>query len=303
MTSRIDYNNPQGAGSLSLSYHYEMLSDARRIEPFLRAIQRVCNGKIVLESGTGTGILSILAARAGAKHVYAVEIDPKMADVAAENIQRSGYSSIITLLRKSTLDVTPDDLRSTRAEVVIAENLSTWQVTEPQNQVMNHITGILAGPDAIRLPEQVDNYVELVEARFRFYDTIELKAHYFQFTGISEPELRSSRGLYSTFDYSSLVPTAFDSSISLVATSSGVVNAVRLTSPIKVYDSVRFHSSDSLMPPVIVPLDHEINVEPGQELLLRIRYSTNTSWETFTCDVSLDGDSATRTSSMMQASL
>lgn len=284
MTSRIDHNNPHGAGTLSLTYHYEMLSDARRVEPFLRAIQKVATGRVVMESGTGTGILSILAARAGAKKVYAVEIDPVMAKIAAENIARSGYAHIITLLRKSTLDVTVADLDGMRPEVIIAENLSTWQVTEPENQVMNHITENLAAPGAIRLPELTENYVELVQAQFRFYDTIELRAHYFQFTGIEEPQIRSARKLFSAFDYTSKVKTEFSDKVTLIAANDGVVNAIRLTSPICVHGDVRFHSSDSLMPPVIVPLSEAQNVRAGEEVTIFIRYCTNTDWNQFWCE-------------------
>ena len=67
MTSRIEYNNPAGSNTLGLPYHYEMVSDAKRVVPFKQAIQKVSKGKRVLESGCGSAILSILAARAGAE--------------------------------------------------------------------------------------------------------------------------------------------------------------------------------------------------------------------------------------------
>ena len=53
-----------------------MLKDRVRTEAYEKAIMNAgdyIKDKIVLDVGCGTGILSIFAARAGAKHVYAVD--------------------------------------------------------------------------------------------------------------------------------------------------------------------------------------------------------------------------------------
>lgn len=53
-----------------------MLKDKTRTRAYQRAIEESPDqfkDKIVLDIGCGTGILSIFAARAGAKHVYAIE--------------------------------------------------------------------------------------------------------------------------------------------------------------------------------------------------------------------------------------
>ena len=74
MTSRIDYNNPVSSGKLGLPYHHEMVSDTKRVTPFKLAIQATCKDKRVFESGIGSGIMSILAAKSGAKKVYALAV-------------------------------------------------------------------------------------------------------------------------------------------------------------------------------------------------------------------------------------
>jgi protein arginine N-methyltransferase 1 len=53
-----------------------MIRDRPRTLAYMNAIEQnkeKLKDKIVLDIGAGTGILSIFAARAGAKHVYAIE--------------------------------------------------------------------------------------------------------------------------------------------------------------------------------------------------------------------------------------
>jgi len=75
-----------------------MLLDRERIEFYDQALAHCCHQKIVLEVGTGTGILSILAAFHGAQHVYTIERDPFLARLAKKTIQRLGLSRKITVI-------------------------------------------------------------------------------------------------------------------------------------------------------------------------------------------------------------
>ena len=50
-----------------------MLGDEARMTAYRNAINRVVEGKILIDVGAGTAALSILAARAGATKVFAVE--------------------------------------------------------------------------------------------------------------------------------------------------------------------------------------------------------------------------------------
>jgi len=54
--------------------------------------------KIVLDIGCGSGILSIFAARAGAKHVYAIEF-ADIADYAREIVRKNNLSDKITVIK------------------------------------------------------------------------------------------------------------------------------------------------------------------------------------------------------------
>ena len=283
MTSRIAYNNPDGNGALGLPYHYEMLADQRRLGPLRRAIRLVARGRRVLESGAGSGVLSILAAKAGARAVYAVERDPAMARFLRQNVEASGYGEIVHVLERDTRDVSLGDIGGQRVDVTIAEHLSTWQVTEPQTSVMNYVNRHLAEESAVRIPECASNCVELVCSQYRFEDVVELRTPYFGFSGIRKPKVFSDPTLFRRVDFGSVNELVNDHDVDIVATRDGLVNGLRLTSPLRVFGSLSFRSSDSLMPPVVVPLEKDLEVKAGDIVNVRFRYRYETSWSQVEC--------------------
>lgn len=67
----FEHHNPQYH---EFEIHNLMLSDKARTETYQRAIkENISPGDIVIDFGTGTGILAIFAAKAGARKVYAIE--------------------------------------------------------------------------------------------------------------------------------------------------------------------------------------------------------------------------------------
>ena len=74
-----------------------MLEDRIRTSRFIHAIRRtVRSGDVVVDLGTGSGVLAVAAAQAGAKHVYAIEVRA-VAEVAERFFQGSGFGDRITL--------------------------------------------------------------------------------------------------------------------------------------------------------------------------------------------------------------
>jgi len=95
------------------SVHSLMLRDKPRNEAYAEAFSKDdLRGKIVMDVGCGTGILSMLAAKNNAKHVHAVEANKKIAEVAIRLIKANGLSDLITVhicpVEKLKLDVQVD---------------------------------------------------------------------------------------------------------------------------------------------------------------------------------------------------
>jgi 2-polyprenyl-3-methyl-5-hydroxy-6-metoxy-1,4-benzoquinol methylase len=87
--------------------HAIMLNDRGRTSRFIEAIEGVVRpGDVVLDIGTGSGVLAIAAARAGAKHVYAIEAGD-MARLARANFEANQVADRVTLLEgwSTQLDV------------------------------------------------------------------------------------------------------------------------------------------------------------------------------------------------------
>ncbi len=79
-------------------FHRSMLIDEVRMNSFLSAIlQTVKAGDVVLDIGSGTGVLACFACQAGAKHVYAIEQGPVIG-LAREICARNGFQDRVTFI-------------------------------------------------------------------------------------------------------------------------------------------------------------------------------------------------------------
>lgn len=101
----------------SAPVHIRMLDDAARTSSFQTAIRRLVRpSDVVLDIGTGTGILAVTAALAGARHVYAIETTA-MARVAERLVEANGVADRVTVLEAHSFDVELPE----RADVLVSE--------------------------------------------------------------------------------------------------------------------------------------------------------------------------------------
>lgn len=100
--------------------HEEMLKDQVRTLSYRNAILKnkdLFKDKIVLDVGCGTGILSMFAAKAGAKHVIAVDMS-SIIGMAQKIVDLNGFSDKITLLQGKLEDV---ELPYPKVDIIISE--------------------------------------------------------------------------------------------------------------------------------------------------------------------------------------
>jgi SAM-dependent methyltransferase len=106
--------------------HKEMLLDHVRCEAFRRALaDAVTPGCCVLDIGAGTGILSLFAAQAGARVVYAVE-RTDIADLAKRLVSENGFDGRIRVLQG---DMETVDLPE-KADIIVSEWLGGYGMDE-----------------------------------------------------------------------------------------------------------------------------------------------------------------------------
>lgn len=94
-----------------------MLAHTERIEAYAAALERsIGPDSVVLDIGTGTGIFALLACRAGARRVYALDMEDAIL-VGPEVAAANGYADRIEFIRDLSTNVTLPEL----ADVVVSD--------------------------------------------------------------------------------------------------------------------------------------------------------------------------------------
>ncbi len=136
------------------SAQIRMLEDRVRTSRFINAVRRTVRpGDVVVDLGTGSGVLAVAAAQAGAKRVYAIEARP-IAEVAACFFQGSGLGDRITLIRGMSTEIALPE----RADVLVSEMIGDDPLAEQILETSCDAVARLLKPDARLIPSALRIY-------------------------------------------------------------------------------------------------------------------------------------------------
>jgi hypothetical protein len=143
-----------------LLMHQVMLADRLRVQAYDRALQEAVRpGHVVVDVGAGTLIMSMLALRHGARHVYAIEADPEVCAIAQRVAESNHLHGRLTLIH--------GDARSVRlpeqADVVVSEMMGNLGPEEEMAGIVAAVARSNLRPGGRIIPERVATYLRAIE--------------------------------------------------------------------------------------------------------------------------------------------
>ncbi|MCO5555341.1 hypothetical protein L7F22_008887 [Adiantum nelumboides] len=133
--NRFDKKIESSSAKLYFHYYGQLLHQQNMLQDYVRTgtyyaavLENFVDfqGRVVVDVGAGSGILSLFAAQAGAKHVYAVEAS-NMAEHARKLIAGNpALSSVITVIHGKVEEVELPE----KADILISEPMGTLLVNE-----------------------------------------------------------------------------------------------------------------------------------------------------------------------------
>ena len=163
-----NYHAKQGLESLITmkipQWHFDMLADTERNNAFEKAIYKAVNEKsIVLDIGTGSGLLAMMAARQGAKSVVACEVNPDIAKVADRVVRANGYQNQIQVHAKHSDSLMKGVDFQEKFDVIVSEILDTGGLGEGVLPSLRYALKHFAKPSATVIPAGIALKAKLIE--------------------------------------------------------------------------------------------------------------------------------------------
>ncbi|KAI0316507.1 protein arginine N-methyltransferase [Amylostereum chailletii] len=154
-----------------------MLKDTVRTGSYRAAIinnPHLFKDKTVLDVGCGTGILSMFAAKAGAKHVVGIDMS-NIIDQAQKIIHANGFSETITLV-KGKLEET--ELPIQQFDIIISEWMGYFLLYESMLDTVLDARDKYLKPGGLIFPDRATMYVAAIEdqdykdEKINFWDNV-----------------------------------------------------------------------------------------------------------------------------------
>ncbi|MEB3285691.1 MAG: methyltransferase domain-containing protein [Candidatus Sericytochromatia bacterium] len=249
-------------------YHHMMLINERRMKSFRFAItKQMIPGCVVLEIGAGSGVLSAIAARAGARKVYAVERDVEMAEVARRVMTLNGLNDIVEVITANAENFSPPE----QPHLVICEMLHVGLVNEQQVPVMRAVLSRLGQTNLRTIPYAVVNALQLVEMDYH-YEGFEIPIIRSSHPHLEDQRIAAvSEPVTYWVCYMGQPETGVDICVPLLAERDGTANGISLISKAVLTEEFEHPDNDWYLFQLQFPLPAR-PVFKGQVIWVRLAY-------------------------------
>jgi protein arginine N-methyltransferase 7 len=274
-------------------WHASIANDLPRNAAYDAALRRAIKpGDRVLEIGTGSGILAMMAARAGAAEVITCEMNPVVAERAARIIAQNGYAGRVRVIAKHS-----DALRlgvdlSRPADVLVSEIIGPTLLGENVLPVMDMVAHRLLRDGGTIIPARgsvrvaLADYALAAKRQLGTIDGFDLSA----FNGLLPPDypigvsnrhltLRSTAADLFAFDFQSEIPEWGRASITLRTQggpANGVVQWIRLQmDDITVYENQPHPTATSSWDAIFHPLMDGHAPKPDEDVAVHGSHDIN----------------------------
>ncbi|XP_044917206.1 protein arginine N-methyltransferase 8 isoform X6 [Felis catus] len=144
--------------------HEEMLKDEVRTLTYRNSMyhnKHVFKDKVVLDVGSGTGILSMFAAKAGAKKVFGIECS-SISDYSEKIIKANHLDNIITIFKGKVEEV---ELPVEKVDIIISEWMGYCLFYESMLNTVIFARDKWLKPGGLMFPDRAALYVVAIEDR------------------------------------------------------------------------------------------------------------------------------------------
>ena len=256
---------------------FNCLIDEERTEAFKRAIQNtVRKNDIVVDMGAGSGVLTMLALKAGAKKVYAIELDQHNIGPLHEIFRVNNVSDRVTVIHG---DVSKIELAE-EVDVIIGEMIATALIEELQIVATNNLLRF-AKKGARILIKQYSTFLDLVNNNENYYGQV------FKIVRYEYPDLKklqskplSEKSLISDVNFSKMnTNLQVNREIKIVANKKGVINGIRLSGEVTFSDDSKLGATFAFNYPIILPMD-SLTADIGDIFMVHVKYEMCAGFKT-----------------------
>ena len=160
------------------AWHFPMMNHVLRNAAYDAAIRRAITPEsLVLDIGAGGGLLALMAARAGARHVYACETRPLIAEKAREIVQANGLADRITIIAKHSSQLRIGEDLPRKVDVLVSEIVDAGLIGEGILLTLGHARRELVAENAAIIPRAGTLSAMLVESEALWHqDRVQITA-------------------------------------------------------------------------------------------------------------------------------